>query len=367
MQQMAIEFLTGLEKQFDYLPKSLRFFNSDNGTEIVTTRFEEFLKGKGIKHMVSPPGTPEYNSLIERAHRTMNDAVQAMLAYRDLPKVFTVLAWECVVYVRNRCTSSAIEGGKTPYELLNGFRPTVHHLRIFGSKCYAKVKGRPRAILCLFVGYDPEGRCYKVLDVNSREVFRSRDVVFDETKASFDGPVKDLFDDLNGESVNEPAVNDDIEVDTVRGDDSGPTRALRRSARLNNLVEQESILDEDEVENDAILDFCGMSESLYEDDPLTFEAAVNGPDSAEWWKAVADELNSFESQEVWSPSNLPTGFKPLLCTWVFKKKRDQHGNVTDFRARLCIRGDLQVKGIDYFDTYAPVASRNSVGFFYLLQ
>ena len=47
-------------------------------------------------------------------------------------------------------------------------------------------------------------------------------------------------------------------------------------------------------------------------------------------------------------------------TWAFKIKRYPDGLVKKLKARFCVRGDCQIKGVDYFDTYAPVVSWNTV-------
>nr|GEV46648.1 zinc finger, CCHC-type [Tanacetum cinerariifolium] len=58
---------------------------------------------------------------------------------------------------------------------------------------------------------------------------------------------------------------------------------------------------------------------------------------------------------TWVLSNLPPGCKPLGCKWIFKKKMKVDGTIDKIKDRLVIQGFRQKEGIDYFNTYAPVA------------
>ena len=59
-------------------------------------------------------------------------------------------------------------------------------------------------------------------------------------------------------------------------------------------------------------------------------------------------------------TNLPPGCTPLGCKWIFKNKMKVDGTVEKFKARLVIQGFKQKSGIDYFDTYAPVARISTI-------
>nr|GEW27832.1 putative nucleotidyltransferase, ribonuclease H [Tanacetum cinerariifolium] len=72
-------------------------------------------------------------------------------------------------------------------------------------------------------------------------------------------------------------------------------------------------------------------------------------------EAIDDEIGSIMENNTWVLSDLPPGCKPLGCKWIFKRKMKVDKTIDKFKARLLIQGFRQKEGIDYFDTYAPVA------------
>jgi hypothetical protein len=91
-------------------------------------------------------------------------------------------------------------------------------------------------------------------------------------------------------------------------------------------------------------------------EPLKVDEALDDPD---WVIAVQEELNNFTRNEVRSLVERPK--QNIIGTkWVFRNKQDEHGVVTRNKARLVAQGFTQIEGLDFGETYAPVARLESI-------
>ena len=75
---------------------------------------------------------------------------------------------------------------------------------------------------------------------------------------------------------------------------------------------------------------------------------------------MKSELDSMYSNQVWDLIKAPKGIKPVDCKWVYKRKREIDGKVEILKARLVVKGYTQKEGIDYEETFSPVAILKSI-------
>ena len=95
-------------------------------------------------------------------------------------------------------------------------------------------------------------------------------------------------------------------------------------------------------------------------EPRNLAEAKSRPDWSLWEKAIDDELLVLKAAGTWELVDAPDGVNIVGSKWVFRAKKDAAGNVVRYKARLVAQGFSQVPGVDYFDTFAPVARLSSI-------
>jgi hypothetical protein len=316
-----------------------------------------------------------------------------MLIDSGLPKSFWEDAMSTSVFLRNRLPTTANEGKVSPMQVWKGIVPKLSFAKVFGSKCYvhnkptAGAKLDSRAIEGTFVGFAPGHKGYRIYIPSKNRVYVRRHIRFLETPVDHSVDDADSSSDndnlsidtdknklqpmkANDQSDDSEPDNDSDRTDTdcdvpasIQNDDRNvpvvpnpiqryPTRSRVPMSSLNALVCSE-------VNHK---DFALLSETIANSvpTPKSYNAAVNGPNADEWIDAINDELASMNKNNVWKPCFLPTGAKAIGCVWIFKIKQDADGKVERFKARLCAQGFSQRPGIDFNDTFAPVARTTTI-------
>jgi len=397
-------FIAYVENQFHTTLKCLR---SDNGSEFIA--MTSFLLSKCILHHKTCVETPQQNGVVERKHQRILNVARSLSFQSHVPITMWNFTVQHVVHIINRIPSPLLKF-KSPIELLHGTPPSIIHLKVFGCLAYAttlqahRTKFNPRARKTIFLGFKEGTKGSILYDLNSNELFVSRNVIFYENHFPFTHVTKtptipprsspiDLDDSLidlsphpasapefqlasarPSHSVFAPAVQHEIPVV-----DSVSERIIRKSTRtsqpLSYLVDYHCNLPSKSCSNVSsgissyplssflsydncspnYTHFCCTISSMTE--PKTFTQA----NKFECWKeAMATELHALAKNNTWSVVTLPHGKVPIGCKWVYKIKYHANGSIERYKARLVAQGYTQMEGVDYFDTFSPVAKLTTV-------
>ena len=351
---------------------------SDHGGEFENNLFETFCEENGIEHNFSSPRTPQQNGVVERKNRHLEEMARTMLNEANIPKYFWADAVSTACYVMNRIIIRPILK-KTPYELYKGRKPNISHLHVFGCKCFILNNGKDnlgkfdaKADEGIFLGYSLTSKAFRVYNKRIMTMEESIHVAFDETnrccaRKDFDENVEN-FDslNLNGEDkekdLNEASTSstkDSVQVEEIEPSQA-QINALPKDWRtskdhpLDNVIGDVS---KGVTTRSTFRNLFAYSAFVSQIEPSTIESAI---DDEHWAMAMQEELNQFKRNDVWELVPKPSNQTIVGTKWVFRNKLDENGTIVRNKARLVAKGYNQEEGIDYDETYAPVARLEAI-------
>lgn len=396
---------------------SILILHADRGGEYLDDDFSLHLEEHGTLQKLTVHDTPEDNGVSERLNRTLAEKMRAMLIASGLPAFLWGEAVLHAVWLKNRTSTKALDNC-TPYEVVYKSKPDLSNVPEWGCKVWvhdtSAGKLGARAKVAYWVGFDMQSNGHHIYFPEKRTVKVERSVSFSQSNSSeIPIPVDDDGPWLEGEEwlptkPDAPSSTPD-ETHSDEAPEPTPTTApkpvpepLRRSTRIrkpsiyvkdllqgkgsvsNHPSERTSLPKglqvpdeapelETEGEGDApatdkgemVEDIAGMALAAKMADaegwaPRNMQEASKRVDWPQWIEAIKYEINALEKHNSWRVVTPPTGAKIVGCRWVFDIKRNAAGEITRYRARLVAQGFSQVPGVNFFDTYAPVAKLASV-------
>ncbi|GJY11079.1 retrovirus-related pol polyprotein from transposon TNT 1-94 [Tanacetum coccineum] len=161
---------------------------TDNGTEFKNQILKEYFDSVGISHQASSVRTPQQNGVVERRNRTLVEAARTMLIFSRAPLFLWAEAIATACYTQNRSIIHR-RFNKTPYELINGRKPDISFLHVFGALCYPKNdredigKLGAKGDIGFFIGYSADSCAYRVYNRRTKKIMETMNVTFDKLSA----------------------------------------------------------------------------------------------------------------------------------------------------------------------------------------
>nr|GEU70918.1 hypothetical protein [Tanacetum cinerariifolium] len=348
---------------------------------------EAFCDEKGISQNFSSPCTPEQNGVVERRNITLIEAARTMLNSASLPKQFWGEAVNAACYTQNR-SIIVKRHRKIAYEVFRGRAPDISYFYVFC--CPVHIHNHrdhlgtfdEKADDEFFLGYSKVAKAFRVFNIIRQEMEETFHVTFSEDDEA-----------ISQSSTEDDAINFN-EVRSFPDDEFNKPRTSYTQCNANtkyfpyirafNRLSTNIHVSPEPIITSSPLISSTSEDSLIpniEDLVLALDEAVH-PESAATFKSNdlqeddRDEPpNDIRDSDADSASeclyvNFLSKIKPKSLIealkeegWVFRNKMDEERVVTKNKARLVAKGYRQEEGIDYDETFTPVASLEAIQIF----
>ncbi|WJX83468.1 hypothetical protein P8452_66129 [Trifolium repens] len=212
----------------------------------------------------------------------------------------------------------------------------------------------PKSDEGIFLGYSLTSRAYRVFNNRTRTMMESINVVIDDCSDN----VPDVDPDVDT-SHPKPEDSEVVEIPekTDQQEDVTPVNK-GPSVRVQKNHPKELIIGSPESgvmtrSREVVSNACFVSKV----EPKNVKEALT---DEFWIEAMQEELNQFKRNEVWDLVPRPEGVNIIGTKWVYRNKFDESGVVTRNKARLVAQGYSQIEGVDFDETFAPVARLESI-------
>ncbi|CAN0877143.1 Retrovirus-related Pol polyprotein from transposon TNT 1-94 [Linum grandiflorum] len=406
---IAKEFLQMVQTQFG---RSVKVIRSDPGGEFTSHSLRQLFRDHGVLAQQSCPGVSQQNELVERKHRHVLELVRAILFHSQVPARFWVEAVHTVVYLINRQITQVLQQ-RSPYHVLYSKLPNYGWLRVFGCVCYVLLPSRernkltPKAIRCVFVGYSDIHKGYVCYDVENQRVRISCHVVFLEHLFYYGSSDKDASCDLDFlhampifPEASAPPHNDDDPPFPASASESSPSSSYSStsSGAHSSSIPSRTTSDGGNLSSESLghpssvttspraADYMGDETGHINPPPRRSLRANKGKTPSHladfvaystgsifvpatykqakgldpWEAAMATEFHALEEAHTWDIVDRRLEYLVLGSKWVFTLKMHPDGSIDRYKARLVAQGCKQEYGIDYTETFAPVAKMQTV-------
>ncbi|GJX02865.1 retrovirus-related pol polyprotein from transposon TNT 1-94 [Tanacetum coccineum] len=389
---------------------------TDNGTEFVNQTLREYYEKVGISHETSVARSPQQNGVVERRNHTLIEAARTMLIYAKAPLFLWAEAVATACYTQNR-SIIRLRHSKTPYELLHEKPPDLSFLHVFGALCYLTNdsenlgKLQPKADIGIFIGYAPTKKAFRIYNRRTRRIIETIHVDFDELTmmASEHNSSEPALHEMTPPTIRSglvpnppPSTPVDLpapEVIAPIDEVVAPVLAVSTSSPSSTTVDQDApspiaYMGNDpyfgililEVPSDQSSSTDSIHTIVHHDDQISEHNSKWTKDHpleniiGELARLVSTRLQLHEQAlfcyyDAFLTVVKPKTYKDALTQscWIesmqkelneFERhKLDELGGILKNKARLVDRGYRQEEGIDFEESFAPVARLEAIRIF----
>ncbi|GJV12023.1 retrovirus-related pol polyprotein from transposon TNT 1-94, partial [Tanacetum coccineum] len=316
-----------------------------NRTEFVNQTLRKYYEKVSISHETYVARSPQQNGVVERRNRTLIEVVRTMLIYAKAPLFLWAEAVSTACYTQNR-SIIRLHHGKTPYEILHDKLPDLSFFHIFGALCYSI--------------NDSE---------NLGKLQPKADIDFDElpTMASEHSSLGPALHEMTPTTISSGLVPNPPPSTPVDHPAPEVIAPIAEVVALEPAASTEDNHDLDVVHrnNDP---FFGIpilenhSEASSSSDVIPTVVHTAAPYSEHVTKWTKDHPLDNIISELERPELVPRPDKVMVITlkWIYKVKLDEMGGILKNRARLVARGYRQEEGINFEESFAPVARLDAI-------
>nr|GEW77597.1 retrovirus-related Pol polyprotein from transposon TNT 1-94 [Tanacetum cinerariifolium] len=359
--------------------------------------------------------TPQQNRVEERRNRTLVEAARKMLIFSRVPLFLWAEAIATACFTQNHSIIHR-QFNKTPYELINDKKPDISFLHVFGALCYPKNdredigKLGAKCDIGFFIGYSSDSCAFRVFNQRTKKIIETMNVSFDELSAmafeqhsEFDLLFEAMYEDYIGgqrstapqtilapqehqQQGNQATIQPKIVADNVSNAMFDANMFVNRfSTPSTSAAESSSLQNVDPSNMHTFYQPYPHEFQWTKDHPL--EQVIGEPSrpvltrnqllsngdmcmyaltvmiDPAWIESMQEELLQFKRLDVWVLVLSPDNITPLTLKWLFKNKHDKEKTVIRNKSRLVVRGYRQEEGIDFKESFAPVARMEAIRIF----
>ncbi|GJV89079.1 retrovirus-related pol polyprotein from transposon TNT 1-94 [Tanacetum coccineum] len=408
-----------VENQNDVKVKQIR---TDNGTEFINHELESFYNEKGISQNFSSPVTPEQNGVAERRNKTLIEAARTMLVGSVLSKHFWTDEVKITCYTQNR-SIIVKRYDKTSNEIFKERIPNISYFNVFGCPVFIHNhkdhlgKFNAKADDRYFLGYSSVSKAFRVYNIRRQQIEEIYHVTFNESMEAIRF-TNTLVDEIGIDDSSSYPPDEFQEDDPSRQYqiDSNVSYYIIPHGRLLTKITQENhvpkvvapnepeILHIEDTEGSNIEVLGSTIEPLVlnvtqshitnqastssylvpqdrwsRDQHIELVNIIGDPGKGMLTRSMTAKLIVASVSECLfanflseiEPKKVSEALKHL--GWIdaiqeelnqfYRNKKDNHGTTTKNRERLVAQGYSQEEGIDYDETFAPMARMEAIRIF----